>query len=35
MLTDTRFYVGIGVGVILVLFVVPWVRGTMGQRQGG
>jgi hypothetical protein len=32
VLTDTRFYFGVGVGVVLVMFVVPWVRGTMAAR---
>lgn len=35
MLTDTRFYIGVGVGVVLVMFVVPWVRGTMAARASG
>lgn len=35
MLTDTRFYIGVGVGVILVMFVIPWVRGTMAARASG
>lgn len=32
MLTDTRFYIGIGVGAALVLFVIPWVRGAMAAK---
>jgi len=32
MLTDTRFWLGIGVGVVAVMFVIPWVRGTMAAR---
>lgn len=35
MLTDTRFYIGIGVGIALWAFVIPWVRGTMAARNGG
>lgn len=35
MLTDTRFYIGILVGVIGVMFVGPWIRGTLAARQGG
>lgn len=35
MLTDMRFYLGIGVGVVLVMFIVPWARGTMAAKQGG
>jgi len=30
-----RFWLGVGVGVIVVMFVVPWVRGTMAAQQGG
>jgi hypothetical protein len=35
MLTDTRFYIGIAVGVAAVMFVIPWVRGTMAARASG
>lgn len=35
MLTDMRFWLGVGVGVLAVMFVVPWVRGSMAARQGG
>lgn len=35
MLTDMRFWLGIGVGVVAVMFVIPWVRGSMAARQGG
>lgn len=35
MLTDIRFWLGVGVGVLGVMFVVPWLRGTMAARQGG
>lgn len=35
MLTDMRFWLGVGVGVIAVMFVIPWARGTMAARQGG
>lgn len=35
MLTDMRFYIGVGVGALLVIFVIPWARGTMAARQGG
>ena len=33
MLTDTRFWIGVGVGVLAVMFVIPWVRGTMAGRS--
>lgn len=33
MLTDTRFYVGVAVGVGLVMFVIPWVRGMAAARK--
>jgi hypothetical protein len=32
VLTDTRFWLGVGVGVAAVMFVIPWVRGTMAAR---
>jgi len=32
VLTDTRFWLGVGVGVLSVMFVIPWVRGTMAAR---
>ena len=35
MLTDTRFLIGVAVGVGLWAFVVPWARGTLAARQGG
>jgi hypothetical protein len=35
MLTDSRFWIGVGVGVLTVMFVVPWVRGTMAAKAGG
>lgn len=36
MLTDSRFYVGIAVGAVVVLFVLPMVRGMMaGAKSGG
>jgi hypothetical protein len=35
MLTDMRFYLGVGVGLVLVMFVIPWARGTMAAKQGG
>ena len=35
MLTDMRFWIGVGVGVVAVMFVVPWARGTMAARNGG
>lgn len=35
MLTDMRFWLGVGAGVLLTMFVVPWARGTLAARQGG
>lgn len=37
MLTDMRFYIGIAVGVGLVMFVLPWAKGAMagGKSSGG
>lgn len=35
MLTDMRFWIGVGVGVIAVMFVIPWARGTMAARSAG
>lgn len=35
MFTDTRFYIGIGVGAALILLVIPWVRGAMAAKSGG
>lgn len=35
MLTDTRFWIGVGVGVVGVMFVYPWVRGRMAAKQAG
>ena len=35
MLTDMRFWIGVGVGVVGVMFVIPWARGTMAARNGG
>jgi hypothetical protein len=34
--TDTRFWIGVAVGVVGVMFVVPWVRGSglLGSRRG-
>lgn len=32
MLTDMRFWLGVGVGAVLVMFVVPWARGTLANR---
>lgn len=33
MLTDTRFWLGIGVGIVGVMFVWPWLRGAMASRN--
>lgn len=33
MLSDTRFWLGVGVGVVGVMFVVPWIRGAMAARK--
>ena len=32
MLSDSRFWIGVGVGVVGVMFVVPWVRGAMAKK---
>lgn len=33
MLSDTRFWIGVGVGVVGVMFVAPWVRGALAARS--
>jgi hypothetical protein len=33
VLTDTRFWLGVGAGVAIAYFVIPWVRGAMATRQ--
>lgn len=35
MLTSGHFWAGIVVGGVLVMFVLPWVRGQMGARSAG
>lgn len=36
MLTDMRFWLGVGAGVLLTMFVIPWAKGTLaGRAQGG
>jgi len=35
MLTDMRFWIGVGVGVVAVMFVIPWARGMAAARNGG
>lgn len=35
IITDTRFLIGVGVGVVLVMFVVPMVRGKVGGGSNG
>jgi predicted small secreted protein len=35
VLTDTRFLIGVGVGVALAMFVVPAFRARMGGSTGG
>lgn len=34
MLSDTRFWLGVGVGVLGVMFVWPWVK-SMNRPKGG
>ena len=33
MLSDHRFWIGVGVGVVGVMFVYPWVRGALASRK--
>jgi hypothetical protein len=35
LLTDTRFWIGIAVGGLFVYFGLPFIRGTIAQKQGG
>lgn len=34
MISDSRFWIGVGVGVVGVMFVWPWARGLLATRQG-
>ena len=35
MLTDTRFWIGVGVGAAIIYFALPFVRGTIAAQQAG
>jgi|GraSoiStandDraft_39_1057311.scaffolds.fasta_scaffold168010_4 hypothetical protein len=35
MLTDSRFWIGVGVGAAFVYFALPMLRGTLAARQAG
>jgi len=35
MLTDTRFWIGVGVGAAFVYFALPMIRGTLAARTAG
>lgn len=35
MISDSRFWIGVGVGVVGVMFVYPWVRGALAARKQG